>query len=431
MPPAYFDFIINQKGKVARLSNIDPDKYCYFDLFADVSEKLLSHYLAGLGLAISIFCELPSIGYRIDLNSDKSLIDMFHLDGVPSTLNLFVEVESPNPCQVEHPSEVDGEDVEVVDATQDGHVYGYNDEDDDWNLDREGEVKSDDGGRLMVEISGVDDEELSDYQSGDDEGNMSSGSDEGTEHGTGFDTSYNGKEPYVDCEGEVVLEEKMIFADVDAFRAKLRDYTVEKGFKIVRDKNEKARVTAHCDVKGCPWRIHASPLPDGITYQIKTYTPEHTCIRVNHNEDANSTWIAKKLLKDFKENPQLDLDGMQEKLNSRFGIKSYKMQLYRAKRKCMEELEGSHGGQYKLLPTYAVEWEISGIPCKHAMAAIMKDRKNVEDFVHSYYSKEMYLRAHGRKSSGYITDTTFTVCHSKPPIRVVSFLNDMKFETFL
>ncbi|KAG5522797.1 hypothetical protein RHGRI_034817 [Rhododendron griersonianum] len=211
MPPAYFDFIINHKGKVARLSNIDPDKYCYFDLFADVSEKLLSHYPTGLELAISIFCELPGIGYRIDLNSDKSLIDMFHFDGVPNILNLFVEVESPNPC----PSEMDGEDVEVVDATQNDHVYGYNDEDDDWNLDREGEVELDDGGILMVEISGVDDEGLSDYQSGDDEGNMSSGSDEGTEHETEFDTSYNGKEPYVDCEGEVVLEEKMIFAVMD------------------------------------------------------------------------------------------------------------------------------------------------------------------------------------------------------------------------
>ncbi|KAI8534368.1 hypothetical protein RHMOL_Rhmol10G0084700 [Rhododendron molle] len=95
MPPTYFDFIINHKGKVARLSNIDPDS-----------------------IAI-LTCLL-----MIDLNSDKSLIDMFHLDGVPSTLNLFVEVESPNPCQVEHPSEVDGVDVEVVDATHDGHVYG-------------------------------------------------------------------------------------------------------------------------------------------------------------------------------------------------------------------------------------------------------------------------------------------------------------------
>ncbi|KAG5562515.1 hypothetical protein RHGRI_005292 [Rhododendron griersonianum] len=326
----FFD-LINHKGKVARLPNIDPDKYCYFDLVADVSEKLLSHYPPGLGLAISIFCELTGTGYRIDLDSDKSLIDMFNLDGVPSTLNLFVEVESPNLCQVEHPSVVDVEDVEVVDATQDGHVYGYNDEDDDWNLDMEGEVESDDGG------------------------NMSSGSDEVIDHGAGFDTSYYGKEPYVDCEGEVVLEEKMIFADVDAFRSKLRDYTLEKGFKIVRDKNEKARITTHCDVKGCLWRIHASPLPDGITYQIKKYTPEHTCTRVNHNEDANYTWIAKKLLKDFKENPQLDLDGMQEKLNAWFGIESSRIQLYRARRKCMDELEGSHGGQYKLLPTYAAE----------------------------------------------------------------------------
>ncbi|KAF7136322.1 hypothetical protein RHSIM_Rhsim08G0160500 [Rhododendron simsii] len=326
MPPAYFDLIINHKGKVVRLPNIDP-----------INIAILTWWL------------------MIDLDSDKSLMDMFNIDVVPSTLNLFVEMESPDLCLVEHPSVVDVEDVEVVDATQDGHAYGYNDEDDDWNMDREGEVESNDGGRLMDEIRGVDDEGLSDYQSGDDEGNISSGSDEVTEHAARFDTSYYGKEPYVDCKGEVVLEEKMIFANVDAFRAKLRDYTVEKGFKIVRDKNEKARVTAHCDVEGCPWRIHASPLPNGITYQIKTYTPEHTCTRVNHNEDANSTWIAKKLLKDFKENRQLDLDGMQEKLNGRFGIESSRIQFYRAKRKCMDALKGSHGDQYKLLPTYAVE----------------------------------------------------------------------------
>ncbi|KAG5554578.1 hypothetical protein RHGRI_012218 [Rhododendron griersonianum] len=97
MPPAYFDFIINHKGKVARLSNIDPYKYCYFDLFADVSEKLLSHYPTGLGLAISIFCELLGIGCTIDLNSDKSLIDMSlkatHQSGLFSKLTTYEKEE--------------------------------------------------------------------------------------------------------------------------------------------------------------------------------------------------------------------------------------------------------------------------------------------------------------------------------------------------
>lgn len=65
-----------------------------------------------------------------------------------------------------------------------------------------------------------EDEDLRDYQSGDDEGWKSSGSDEDTESRVGFDTSYGGKESFLDCEGEVVLEENMIFTDVHAFRAK-------------------------------------------------------------------------------------------------------------------------------------------------------------------------------------------------------------------
>ncbi|KAH7856900.1 hypothetical protein Vadar_006704 [Vaccinium darrowii] len=359
----YFDFILNHKGKVVTLCDIDPERYCYFDLMSHVSEGVLADYPAGLGLSISMFCELRGSGYRVELDSDKALIDLFSMDGIPSTLNIYVDVDTPTPCQVINPNEVDGDDVVEVDGNQDREcveddpVYGFSDEDDDWLLCEDDEGgQSDDGGSLVDEINMEDDDDgLSDYQSGDEGENLSSGSDdEGLRAGAGFGTSYNAKEPYLDAEGEVVLEEKMIFTDVDAFRAKLRDYTVEKGFKIIRDKNEKCRVTAHCAFKGCPWRIHASPLPDGITYQIKTYTPEHTCSRVNQNEDATSTWIARKLLQDFKDNPQLGLDAMQEKLNTRYGIEASRIQLYRARRKCVDVLEGSHGGQYKLLPTYAV-----------------------------------------------------------------------------
>ncbi|KAH7857682.1 hypothetical protein Vadar_015326 [Vaccinium darrowii] len=187
-------------------------------------------------------------------------------------------------------------------------LYGFSDEDDDWLLSEEDEGgQSDDGGSLVDEINMEDDDDgLSDYQSSDEGKNLSSGfDDEGLRAGAGFGTSYNAKEPYLDAEGEVVLEEKMIFTNVDAFRAKLRDYTVEKG--------------------------------------------------VNQNEDATSTWISRKLPQDFKDNPQLGLDAMQEKLNTRYGIKASRIQLYRARRKCVDVLEGSHGGQYKLLPTYAVE----------------------------------------------------------------------------
>ncbi|KAH7865072.1 hypothetical protein Vadar_001871 [Vaccinium darrowii] len=569
MPPAIFDLIIHHKGKVGRIHNVDPEMYSYFDMLADVNESVMSAYPSGLGLAFSVFCELAGSGYRVHLDSDKAILDLFSIDGLSSTLNLFVEVETPNSSQVVNPNqlEVNGDQDDVGDKNEgDDHVYGFSDEDNDWIGDMEGEVELDDAGSLTVEIIG-EDEGLSDYQSRDDEGCNSSGSDDAIESRIGFDTSYGGKEPFLDSEGEVVLEENMIYADVHAFRAKLRDYTVEKG-------------------------IHASPLPDGVTYKIKKMNADHTCSRVNQNEDATSTWISKKLLNDFKENPNLDLDGMQEKLNNRpfigvdgchlkgpYGgvlisavaldgnnglfplavavvesenndswgffldhiqtiIRSTRenrpwtimsdqqkgldgvvarilpeashrhcarhlFQNFKAKfpglalkkqfwiaaraynhrkfneamatikelnteahdhllklavsswaRHAFDErvrsdhitnngaesfnnwlgnlrgkpiltmlegisdkntegckaLQGFCGGtEYDVMDNgvrhlvdlgrimcVCRQWEISGIPCKHAMAAIVKDRKNVEDFIHTYYSKEMYLRAHGR-----------------------------------
>lgn len=84
--------------------------------------------------------------------------------------------------------------------------------------------------------------------------------------------------PYVmDDNIDTKLEAGMVFVDVKAFREALQQFVVEGGFDIIRLKNEKSRVTAICAAKGCTWRIHASPTPDGKTYIIKTYESTHMC----------------------------------------------------------------------------------------------------------------------------------------------------------
>ncbi|KAL7219522.1 hypothetical protein ACSBR2_012558 [Camellia fascicularis] len=42
---------------------------------------------------------------------------------------------------------------------------------------------------------------------------------------------------------------------------------------------------------------------------------------------------------------------------------------------------------------YCKEWEISGIPCTHAMVVISHSRMNVEHFINPYYSKQKYFMA--------------------------------------
>jgi len=38
-------------------------------------------------------------------------------------------------------------------------------------------------------------------------------------------------------------------------------------------------------------------------------------------------------------------------------------------------------------------WELSGIPCLHAIVVMREERQNVEVFVHEFYSLNMYKKA--------------------------------------
>ncbi|KAF8389234.1 hypothetical protein HHK36_025927 [Tetracentron sinense] len=145
----------------------------------------------------------------------------------------------------------------------------------------------------------------------------------------------------------------MLFGNVTEFREALRDYIIQEGFEIVRDKNEKTRVIAHCSSEGCLWRIHASPLPDGVTYKIKTFQSEYTCVRTIKNTNATSKWIAKKLAKRLHANPDMKIDGIRSEIHESYGIEPSNMPLYRARVKAMDEIEGNHGESYGKLPVYA------------------------------------------------------------------------------
>ncbi|KAK4386034.1 hypothetical protein Sango_2474000 [Sesamum angolense] len=75
-------------------------------------------------------------------------------------------------------------------------------------------------------------------------------------------------------------------------RKVLRDWCIKNGADIEFLRNEATRVTAKCKVKGCEWRIHASPIQDGPTFQIKTLKGKHTCARTYENKIANTSYLA-------------------------------------------------------------------------------------------------------------------------------------------
>ena len=75
----------------------------------------------------------------------------------------------------------------------------------------------------------------------------------------------------------ITLEIGMLFANMDAFREVFRDYVIQVGFKIVRDKKEITRITTWCNARGCDLYLHVSCNADKVAFVIKVYEWKHTC----------------------------------------------------------------------------------------------------------------------------------------------------------
>ncbi|KAL0317593.1 UNVERIFIED_CONTAM: hypothetical protein Sangu_2173600 [Sesamum angustifolium] len=155
---------------------------------------------------------------------------------------------------------------------------------------------------------------------------------------------------------KVKLEKGMVFVDINAFRKVLKEFCIQEGFKVMRMRNEKKRVTAHCSVKDCPWRVHASPLADGVTFQ-----------------------------------------GLVETINE--------VVPHAINRRCARHIYANFRSQFAGTALKRV-WDISGIPCRHAALGISHRREDLDSYCDSRFFKENYMKAY-KYSIHPVPDQTF------------------------
>ncbi|KAF8389226.1 hypothetical protein HHK36_025919 [Tetracentron sinense] len=261
------DLIIHYMDKVFTIMKVDSNRYNYMDMFIDVCEVALRNQPSNVGMLLTMHCAIFGSNDFMDVTSTADVLQMFELYQRVNDIHIFLKA-----------SDIEG-----------------------------GGQESKDG--------------LSDYQSNDDCDPISNS--DSNDKGVDINRFMCGKEFEVQEGRKVSLEVGMLFGNVTEFREALRDYVIQEGFEIVKDKNEKTRVTVHCSAEGCLWRIHASPLPDGVTYKIKTFLFEHT------------------------------YDGIRSEIRETYEIEPSNMQLYRARVKARDEIEGNHDKSYGKLPIYA------------------------------------------------------------------------------
>ncbi|KAK4389584.1 hypothetical protein Sango_2295400 [Sesamum angolense] len=314
-----YDIVLHMFDEQDVLPRVDPRYYTFHKLLNDIGRCRLIPEGVVDTIFFDIYVDCEDKNERIHVVCDEDVIEMFHRNVVTAEVHMELrlrvlikrlsvdkEAESANETHVED------DESAMQDECDSARGAGQTNEDED----------EDDG--LMSGYSSDDAplDAVSENEGDEDE-------DEGED------------------EDEDEPEDPM-----KNYLHRNMDYVVQEGFVIVRLKNERTRVTCKCAADGCSWRIHASPLSDKITFAIKSLKAEHTCVRVKTMKEANSSWMSKKLLQVLRENPDMKARGIRHELQ-KYGIDPPYMQLYRAKKKALEQIDGSYGDSYSKLPHYA------------------------------------------------------------------------------
>nr|XP_027101234.1 uncharacterized protein LOC113720767 [Coffea arabica] len=363
------DIVVHCMGRKVRVAKVNPKSYMYSDLLNDVAEKALQEMSGNVNLLVHMRCEIPGTAEYLDVNDDQSVAEMFkvhqshvviniqvlEMDIIPaeqsdSFLNRNVVNEHEN-LRTEKTGR--GKNIEVHELNCETEEYiSDSTSDDSWNQGWDSNNEDNLGDEhWSVSQSDSSDDDFSDF---DDKENEDIVPDSESEHEIdpmrealrGKMWTYNRKE-------DIEFKKGQLFTNVDAFRAALKDFVIQKGFPLQRLKNEKSRCTAKCGIDGCKWRIHASPLADSVTYMIKSYTPEHTCVMDSKNREATSDWMAKKLVAVMRDHPDISRKGIEAEM-LKYGVHPSKQQVYRAREKAREEIEGTHAASYSKIPKYVV-----------------------------------------------------------------------------
>ena len=145
----------------------------------------------------------------------------------------------------------------------------------------------------------------------------------------------------------------MKFPNSKVFREALREYVVNKAVDIKFKLNEKTKISVYCK-NDCGWRLYTSVVPGELTFQIKTFQSICTCGKSFQHSQVVSSYVARKYLQDFGKNPKWEMAEVQHHVRQDISVELNRNQVYRAKRKAREILEGDEKLQYVALWDYAI-----------------------------------------------------------------------------
>ncbi|KAK8692044.1 hypothetical protein V6N13_075528 [Hibiscus sabdariffa] len=170
----------------------------------------------------------------------------------------------------------------------------------------------------------------------------------------------------------------LLFATKQVLREVVKMYSIKNRYNVRLKRNGNRRIQADCKA-GCPWVLWASPVdlkePYG-TWQVKSLTAEHRCLKEYKNPNITSNFMAKQYLDVFHIDPNYSAKSLKKDVFKDYNISFHLSKCYRAKNLALEMLHGNVKEQYKKLYDYLAElrWmSLEGLLWGQLLAAVGMD----------------------------------------------------------
>jgi hypothetical protein len=117
------------------------------------------------------------------------------------------------------------------------------------------------------------------------------------------------------------------------------------------------RYTLKCKDKTCTWRLHATPIGETDTWQIRTSIQTHSCHGIKHSGHSNidEEFISIDILPQVRSDSSIKPKAIQSYFKDHYGVEISYDKAYRAKQRAIKLINGSHEEAYSCLPKYCEE----------------------------------------------------------------------------
>ncbi|XP_022019508.2 uncharacterized protein LOC110919548 [Helianthus annuus] len=188
-----------------------------------------------------------------------------------------------------------------------------------------------------VETSSVQERESDDAHDEEDE------EDESVTFSTDDEVGHASSEPITVSSKNGTIKVNSTFENVVEFRRALSHYAIMNEFAYFTEKSEPTWVTARCSDLQCKWRIHASVMQDGISFEVKKLVEPHSCTRSNKgaNKVATQGWVASVLRHKLKCDGDVSIKELHKWVKINFNVDLPYMKIFRGKEQTYSDLYGN------------------------------------------------------------------------------------------